>query len=165
MLKLFALAGKRVKRTGRSPSLFTLLLASAAIGVLHAPQVALSQASFLTALNPDDFLCYMQTSDGRVLNLSKLCGGKEGTVNALSTTDQSFLDDYRSFLSKRSTKLPAVKAALLQAQQNPQAVLQRAQAVCTALRTGQPQPTTTGQVGDDLFATLAPEYFCPELDE
>ncbi|HEY9654853.1 MAG TPA: hypothetical protein V6C50_05125, partial [Crinalium sp.] len=118
------MARKRVKRTGRSPSLFTLLLASAAIGVLSDPQAALSQASFLTALNPDDFLCYMQTSDGRVLNLSKLCGGKEGTANALSTTDQSFLEDYRSFLGKRSTRLPAVKAALLQAQQNPQAVLQ-----------------------------------------
>jgi len=164
MLKLFAFARKRVKRTGRSPSLFTLLLASAAIGVLNHPP-ALSQSSSLTALNPEDFVCYMQTSDGRVLDLNKLCGGKKGTVNALSTTDQSFLDRYRSYLGKRSTKLPSVQAAQLQAQQNPQAVLQLAQAVCTALRTGQPQPTTAGQVGDDLFTTLAPEYFCPELDD
>ncbi|HEY9896165.1 MAG TPA: hypothetical protein V6D34_12270 [Candidatus Sericytochromatia bacterium] len=165
MLKLFALAGKCVKRTRRSPSLFTFLLASAAIGVLSYPQAALSQASVLTALNPDDFICYMQTSDGRVLNLTKLCGGKEETVGNISTTEQSFLDSYRAFLGKRSTKLPSVQAALLQAQQNPQAVVQRAQAVCTALRTGQPQPATAGQVGEDLFTTLAPEYFCPELDE
>ncbi|XHX77864.1 MAG: hypothetical protein RBJ76_26085 [Stenomitos frigidus ULC029] len=165
MLKLFAFAGKQIKHVGRSPSLFTLLLASAAIGVLNHPQPAFSQTSFLTALNPDDFICYMKTSDGRVLNLTKLCGGDKETVGGISTTEQSFLDSYRAFLGKRSTRLPAVQAALSLAQQNPQAVLQRAQAVCTALRTGQPQPTTAGQVDGDLFETLAPEYFCPELDE
>ena len=164
MLKLFAFAGKRLKRTGRSLSLFTLLLASAAISVLNHPS-ALSQSRSLIALNPEDFVCYMQTSNGRVLDLNRLCGGKKGTVNALSTTDQSFLDRYRSFLGKRATKLPSVQAAQLQAQQNPQAVLQRAQAVCTALRGGQTEPSTAGQVGDDLFTTLAPEYFCPDLDD
>ncbi len=165
MLKLFAFAGKQIRHVGRSPGLFILLLASAAIGVLHNPQAALSQARVLTALNPDDFICYMKTSDGRVLNLTKLCGGKEGTANAFSENDQGFLNDYRAFLSKRSTRSPAAQAALSLAQQNPQSVLQRAQAVCTALRTGQPQPTTAGQVDGDLFETLAPEYFCPELDE
>ncbi|WP_171575593.1 hypothetical protein [Leptolyngbya sp. Cla-17] len=142
-----------------------MLLASAAIGSLNHPQPAFSQTNFLTALKPEDFICYMKMNDGRVLNLTNLCSGKSETVSDFSTTDQRFLDEYRSFLGKRSAKLPAVQAALLQAQQNPQAVLQRAQAVCTALRTGQPQPTTAEPVGEDLFTTLAPEYFCPELDD
>lgn len=165
MLQLFAFAGKHFKRTKRSHCIFVSLLASTAIGVLHYPQSALAQSSFLTTLNPDDFVCYMQTIDGRVLNLNKLCGAGKGNASAFSTTDQRFLDRFQSLLKQRSTGLPSVKAALSQTQQNPQAVLQRAQAVCTALRTGQSQPSTIGQVGDDLFTTMAPKYYCPDLDD
>jgi hypothetical protein len=162
MLKLFAFPLKHIERIGRSPS---ILLVSGAIAIFSAPSSAWSQSKPLVANNPSDFVCYMQTLNGRVINLNKLCSIDKEQAIALSTTDQRFFDRYQSLLKKRSTALPSVQTALWQAQQNPQAVLQRAQDVCTALRTGQPQSSNQGQVGDDLFATIAPRYYCPDLDD
>lgn len=165
MLRLFEFAEQRITRTSRSRRFLAVLLAFSAIGVLNHPKSVLSQSNDLMALNPGDLVCYMQTIEGQVINLNKLCGDGKGRVSTLSSLDQRFLDRYQLLLSKRAANLPSVQAALLQAQQNPQAVLQRAQAICTALRTGQPQTQTLGQVGDDLFATMAPKYYCPDLDD
>lgn len=114
-----------------------------------------------------DFPCYMQTSDGRVMNLGKLCGhGSQPMVapDTISTVDQKFLQRYRSFLEKRAQGSPAVQTLIAQAVQNPQVVVQQAKAVCTALRSGQPQ-LASDQVADDLFQTMAPKYYCPDLED
>lgn len=168
MLKLCGFVTKHVEKIRRSPAIFTLLLASGAIGFFLDQPSALSQSSGFIALNPGDLVCYVQMSDGRVLNLNKWCGATQGNATATTTTDQQFLDRFQAFLSKRSSGIPAlqavIQATLLQVQKNPQAVVKRAQAVCTALRTGQPQPQTA-EVANDLFETLAPNYYCPELDD
>ena len=162
------LTEKRIRKLSRSLRSFTALLTvsvSAGVSSLLSQQLAaLAQPSSLIAVNPGDLVCYMQTSDGRLLNLNKLCGSEQ-LATSLSPTDQRFLDRYSALLRRRSMGLPAIQTALLQAQQNPQAVLQRAQAFCAALRTGQFQPNTSGQVGDDLVTTMAPRYYCPELED
>lgn len=148
----------------RSLSITSLLILFSAIGVLHQ-RVALSQSNYLVAVDPEDSICYMQTSDGRVLNLSKLCKGRKPVVPTISTVDQQFLERFQEFLERRANGSPAVQTLISQAQQNPQSIIQRAQAVCTALRTGEAQPGFGDQVGDDLYQTMAPDYYCPGLDD
>ncbi len=155
---------KCMKRIERSFSVTSLLIVFSAISVLYQQRVALSQSNYLVAADPGDFICYMQTSNGQIINLSRLCGNSKTFVSTISTVDQQFLQRYQGFLEQRAKGSPMVQALISQAQQNPQSVIQRAQAVCTAIRTGQPRPTS-GQVADDLFQTMAPKHYCPELDD
>lgn len=157
--------GKKMERSLNLPG---LLIVATAVPMVQLPSVDLAQAqSWAVLADASDFPCYMQTSDGRVINLGKLCGhGSQSVASppAISTVDQKFLQRYRSFLEKRAQGSPAVQSLISQALQNPQAVVQQAKAVCTALRSGQPQ-LSSDQVGDDLFQTMAPKYYCPELDD
>lgn len=163
LLEMLGFTVKCVRQTRRSLST-ALLFAACAINVLQAQQSALSQSSYSIATKPSDLICYMQNSNGSVINLSRFCAGDGNTV-AIPTTDQRFLELYQRSLEGRSGGSPSVQAALSQTQQNPRLVVERAQAVCTAIRTRQSQPQTSRQVGRDSFATLALEYYCPELDE
>lgn len=157
-----------VNNMERSLNLPGLLIVAATVPMVQLQSVDPAQAQPRVVLaDVSDFPCYMQTSDGRVMNLGKLCGqGNQPMVapTTVSTVDQQFLQRYRSFLEKRAQSSPAVQTLIAQALQNPQAVVQQAKAVCTALRSGQPQPASD-QVGDDLFQTMAPKYYCPELDD
>lgn len=164
VLEMFRFTIKRFRQTRRSLSALSLLFAACAISILQAQQSALSQPSGSIAPKPSDLICYMQNSNGSVINLSRFCGGDSNIV-AVSTTDQRFLELYRRSLEKRSSGSRSAQAALTQAQQNPRSVVERAQAVCTGLRSGQFQRQTLGQVGRDPLATTALEYYCPELGE
>lgn len=157
---------KCVRRIRSSLSIASLLLTFSAINVVHHQQPALSQSSDVAAIEPGDFICYIEKSDGRIVNLNKLCDkGRSGSYATVSTTDQRFLENYQRLLRKRLRVSPSVQTALSQIQQNPQAAVQRAQAVCTAIRTGEPQNLQPpGQVDADIFDTLAPKYYCPELN-
>lgn len=147
-------AMKRVRQIGRS--LITASLAACAIAVLQ-PQSASSRSSDAIATKPSDLICYMQSSNGSVINLSRFCS-EDGNTVAISTTDQRFLELYQRSLEGRSGSR-SVQA------QNPQSIVERAQAVCIAARSGPSQPQTLGRAGRNSFETLALEYYCPELDE
>lgn len=164
MLEMFRFTIKRFRQTRRSLSGLSLLLAACAISILQAQQSALSQPSGTIASQPSDLICYMQNSNGSVINLSRFCGGDSNTL-VVSTTDQRFLELYQRSLKKRSSGSRSTPAALTQAQQNPRSVVERAQAVCRGLRSGQSQPQTLRQVGRDPLETTALEYYCPELGE
>ncbi len=164
MLKMLRFTVKRFRPTRRSLSALILLFTACAISVLQAQQSALSKPSGAIASKPSDLICYMQNSSGSVINLSRFCAG-DSDLAIVSTTDQRFLELYQRSLKKRSSGSRSTQAALTQAQQNPRSVVERAQAVCTGLRSGQSQPQTLKQVGRDPLETTALEYYCPELGE
>lgn len=139
------------------------LIASCAVGAFCVQWSALSQP----VMNPEDAICYMQTADGRAINLSNLCGGRRtGATPALSGTDQQFLAEYQNFLSRRINTSPLVRTALAQAQQSPQSVVERARSVCSSIQAGRHPDSTVGQTIDaDLINTMALEHYCPEFDE
>lgn len=118
-------------------------------------------------MNPEDSICYMQTADGRTINLSNLCGGRRTVATpALSGTDQQFLGEYQSFLNRRINTSPHVRTALAQAQRSPQSVVERARGVCSSIQAGiSPDSTVEQTIDADLINTMALEYYCPEFDE
>ena len=141
-----------------------LLLIASSISILYSQQPSRSQSS-----NQGSFICYLETENGRIINLDKLCGNiTNNSVASLSATDQKFLESYKHFLSKRSPTLSSVQIALSQLQQFPQGVVQRAIRVCTERKSGishnqvkLPQEA----VDADLINLMALEYYCPELDD
>jgi hypothetical protein len=138
------------------------LIASCTVGAFCVQLAALSQPM----MNPEDSICYMQTADGRTLNLSNLCGGRRTVATpALSGTDQQFLAEYQNFLSRRINTSPLVRTALAQAQQSPQSVVERARGVCSSIQAGIPDSTVEQTIDADLINTMALEYYCPEFDE
>lgn len=146
-----------------SLKIVSLLLAAWTIASLENPPFALAEVNDLAAIDLEESICYMHTRDGQVVNLNKLCTGKDTPI---SLTDQRFLEKYQSLLRRRLSVSPAVQTALVQTQQNPQAAVQRAQAICTAIRTGQPQAQPPTELIDaDIFDTIAPKYYCPELND
>jgi hypothetical protein len=75
---------------------YSLVMLSIAFGV------DLSQSSDSVAQIPVDYVCYIQTSDGRTIDLGKLCGSSgRGRPIALEPNDQAFLNSYQRSLSKR----------------------------------------------------------------
>lgn len=137
------------------------VVVSAIVGIGSA-STALAESS-----PPSDLLCYLQTENGQLVNLSRFCGSSENQARELSPTDQQFLKVYKGFLSKRSQSLPSVAAALSQVQQSPQTVVARAKRICTDVRSGalsQDQLPQTA-VDSDLMNTMAFEYYCPDLDD
>lgn len=155
---MLEITGLIVKPFGSQRSLG--LLAACVLSVFQTQSSALSRS---IAAQPSDLICYMQNNSGSVINLSRFCAGGRATI-ALSSTDQRFLELYERSLEKQSGGLRSVQAALSEAQQNPRLVVERAQAVCTTLRESQPQPTSR-RANRDILATIALEYYCPELDE
>lgn len=156
---MLGFAVKRLRQTRRSLNT-ALLFAACAIGVLRSQSPALSQSSYAIATRQTDLICYMQNSNGSVINLSRFCA-RDGDTAAISTTDRRFLELYQRSSEGRS-RSPSVQA------QNPQSLVERAQALCTAARSGQSQPQTRrvrGSFETLTFEALALEYYCPELDE
>ena len=157
--KMLRFAAKRLRQTRRSLST-VLLLTVGAISILQSQQPALSRSNYAIATRQTDLICYMQNSSGSVINLSRFCA-EDGDTVAISTTDRRFLELYQRSSEGRSSS-PSVQA------QNPQALVERAQALCTAARSRQSQPQirrVRGSFETLTFEALALEYYCPELDE
>ncbi len=158
---MFKMAVQQISKVRQSlPTVSTLLIASL-LTILYTPLPSLPQSSA-----EGDLICYLQTEDRQIINLSKLCGSTTPKP-ALSVTDQQFLETYRSFLSKRSRTLPSIVAALSQLQQSPQAVVERATRICTDIKSGtlSRDQLPQGTVDSDLINLMALEYYCPELDD
>jgi hypothetical protein len=139
------------------------LIASCVVSAFCVQLPALSQP----VMNPEDSICYMQTSNGRTLNLSNLCSGRRTVATpALSGTDQQFLAEYQNFLGRRMNTSPLVRTALVQAQQSPQSIVDRARGVCSSIQAGiSPESTAEQAIDADLINTMALEHYCPEFDE
>ena len=118
------------------------------------------------AVNPGDSPCYMQTSDGRMLNLSKLCQGGDRNPG-LSAADRAFLARYQDYLRTRLGRLPQTQTALTQAQQNPQALIQRARNACASMQNGGSKLVfaSQAQVDAKVVNDLALNYYCPNLQD
>ncbi|MDX2100630.1 MAG: DUF732 domain-containing protein [Leptolyngbyaceae cyanobacterium bins.59] len=110
----------------------------------------------------DDAICYMQIGN-RVIDLSQICG----KTISLSETDQSFLQNYQTLLSRRTRKMPSTQTVLSLAQNDPKAIIQRAQAACAAMREGASNLAfaTADRPDADVVNKLALNYYCPELDD
>ncbi|QXE26350.1 hypothetical protein B6N60_05081 [Richelia sinica FACHB-800] len=133
------------------------------------PQAALSESGNSTANAARDFLCYMQRSDGQVINLTKLCGIKKNPVlkSTISSTDQQFLQQYKFFLKKRLGGSPLISSALSQAESSPENVVKRARGICGVIqsRDSANLDAISRNIDADLMNTMAVEYYCPELDD
>jgi hypothetical protein len=116
-----------VQYLGQSKRVFySLVMMSVAFGL------DLSQSSDSVAQIPVDYVCYIQTSDGRTIDLGKLCGSSgSGRPIALGPKDQDFLNSYQRSLRKRLNS--SSSDALSRVQRNPQAAIQRAREICKAL--------------------------------
>ncbi|MEG4067596.1 DUF732 domain-containing protein [Microcoleus sp. Pol11C2] len=139
---------------------YSLVMVSIAFGV------DLSQSSDSVAQIPVDYVCYIQRSDGRTIDLGKLCGSSgRGRPIALQPNDQAFLNSYQRSLSKRLNS--SSSDALSSVQRNPQATIERARRICNALSAGMSidllQPQGNAEV--DALNALAPKYYCPEFDD
>lgn len=133
------------------------------LGVIIHQQPALSGSNYLNK-NASDLVCYMQASDGKIISLDKLCGSSEN--NVLSTIDRQFLENYQRSLKKRlSVSLSQV--ALSRIQQQPQALITKAQSICQAIRSGMPTESLNpqGKAEVDIINALAPKYYCPEFHD
>lgn len=159
--KIFKMAAQQISKVRQSLTTVSTLLIASLIAILHTELPSLSQSSA-----EGELICYLQTEDRRIIDLSKLCGLTTPTP-ALSVTDQQFLETYRSFLNKRSRTLPSIAAALSQLQQSPQAVVERATRICTNIKSGtlNRDQLPQGAVDSDLINIMALEYYCPELDD
>jgi hypothetical protein len=136
-----------------------------ALGMVSiALTVNLSQYSLSIAQIPVDYVCYIKTSDGRTIDLVKLCGSSgRGRAIALDPKDQAFVNSYQRSLSKRLNSSSFVSRV----QRNPQVVIERARGICNALSAGMSidllQPQGNAEV--DVLNALAPKYYCPEFDD
>jgi len=167
-LEMFEIAAKLITQVGQSVCAASFLLVLGLLSIVYHQQPALSHSVYLVARNLDDSICYMKTEEGQIINLNKLCSNSTSNDTVLSTLDQQFLENYQRFLSKRSTSLPSVQAALLQLQQAPQTVIQRAQQVCANIRAGMLQNSaleSQESADADLINIMALEFYCPDLDE
>jgi len=120
------------------------------------------------AIDPRDAICYMETADGRVLDLSRFCGRQDNRPVSLTGLDQRFLSDYQTALRRRYSRSSAAQTALSQAQQNPQSVIQRAREACARIQNGMlPELALMGEgrVDSAIVNDLALNRFCPELDD
>lgn len=128
---------------------------------------AFSQSTRLFIAMDPDLLCFMQTSDGRVVDLSRFCGVERTSIVSLSQVDQQFLERYQALLKRRLGASPQVKVALSQAQSNPGKLIDRARGICAAIRSGTDSTAAAApqNASDaDLISTMAVRYYCPELD-
>ena len=127
---MFKIGVQQISKVSQSLPTISRLLIASLISILYTQQPSLSQSNA-----EGDLICYLQTEDKRIVNLSKLCG-LTTPKPTLSVTDQQFLKTYKSFLSKRSRTLPSIVAALSQLQQSPPAVVERATRICINIKSG-----------------------------
>lgn len=138
-----------------------------ALDVVDQAQEAIALPASM-AIDPRDAICYMETADGRVLDLSRFCGRQNNRLVSLSSLDQRFLSDYQATMRRRYRRLPAAQTALSQSQQNPQAVIQRAREACTRVQNGMlPELALLGEgrVDSAIVNDLALNRYCPDLND
>lgn len=124
---------------------------------------AVAQSPYPAAPSSENLLCYFETSSGTTLNLERLCGPQSPVPNPLSATDQKFLEEYQGFLRGYPNQVTLARLA----NQNPQAIVDKANKLCNALRVGRPEFNNGGrpEPDADILSSLAPQYYCPEYDD
>lgn len=137
------------------------ILALIAGGIDQAP--ALSRFDNPVVPSSDEPVCYMQLFDGRILNLNNLCVDKS-PKEPLSTKDRQFIEEYKGFLRSFPQEQAALSGLV---ENNPQAIIQRAAAVCQELRTGVVNPSRVSQpdVDSDILNSLATDHYCREFSD
>ncbi|NJR66570.1 MAG: hypothetical protein HC772_16620 [Leptolyngbyaceae cyanobacterium CRU_2_3] len=157
---------KRMKNLAIFLTLFSL------VDIVYGQRPSLSIPNPWIAVDPRDAICYMETQNGQIVDLSQVCGGREiqstTLSNTFSTTDQQFFNDYQNVLRYRYGQSPSAQTTLSQAQQNPQAIIQRAQRACASIRDGMlPEMALFSErrVDTSLINTLALDHYCPELED
>jgi hypothetical protein len=122
-------------------------------------------------LQVPDYLCFMTTQSGEVVNLSEsLCKSNKSASEDSANSDQAFIEDYKSNLMN----YPDVRDNLLaSAEQSPDLTISQAKNVCNDLQSGlsleeiqQMQADEiverAGMVSSAIVNSLAPKYYCPE---
>lgn len=138
-----------------------IILAIITEGIHQEP--ALSRFDRPVVLSSDEPVCYMQLPDARILNLNHICIN-QSSKEPLSAKDRQFIEEYKGFLKS----YPQQQATLTRlVENNPQAIIQRAAAVCQELRTGVVNPSGVSQPGvdSDILNTLATEHYCREFSD
>ena len=126
----------------------------------------------ISATAQDIPLCYIQTKEGLLLSLERLCDRKDQKpIKSPSAIEQKFLEDVKQ--SMRNS--PEAQAAI-----DPQAAISQAKRICSELEAGtfsndrQAQPEIVTNDSDPTkltlslqsrtIQTIAPKYFCPAFD-
>lgn len=119
-----------------------------------------------------DYVCFLTTHSGQVVDLSdSLCGNKKSAA-AVSTNDQAFIEDYK----RNIMQYPEVRDNLLASvQEAPEQSISHAKRVCNDLQAGlsfSEIPTQGGEIDEKaaivnsaIINTLATKYYCPEVKE
>lgn len=165
-----------------------LLVSLTAISLSISPSFASTQPKFRIAQVPEDSYCYFRTSDGRVINVDKLCGVptrndplpartnntnrpmQRGNTNRPPAkkvnVEEQFLQNFQNSLNRRLNSA-SKPSALADLQSNPQAFVNQAKQVCQALRSGTAidKFAPQGNPKVDALYSLAPKYFCPEFHD
>lgn len=119
-----------------------------------------------------DYLCFMTTHSGQVVDLSEsLCGASKSLNKDSANSDQAFIQDYE----KKLSEYPDVRDnLLLDNQQSPESNIRRAKDVCNALRSGlsmddiqekqdEENIEKSSVVNAEIIDSLATKYYCPEF--
>ncbi len=136
--------------------------------------ICLGPGSQTTNAQEADYACFMTTQTGHVMDLSEsICGLNEKSAPAgLATSDKKFIADYKRY----AMQYPDVRDNLLaSAQQSPEPSITQAKGVCDELRAGLSLEEIkdnqsvemlekTELVNANIINTLAPKYYCPELN-
>jgi len=127
---------------------------------------------FPAAAQEPDYLCFITTPSGQVLDLSEsLCGSKKSKSEVAANSDQAFVEDYtRSVMA-----YPDVRDSLLATiQQSPDLNIRQAKNICDQLKSGisleaikikqsEEIVEQAGIVNATITNNLATKYYCPEL--
>jgi len=121
-----------------------------------------------------DYICFMTTSSGQVLDLSgSLCHSKTSQLKDANNPDQAFIEAYKH----QAMRYPAVSDNLLASiQKSPEEDIQQAKSICSNLRSGlsldEIKESQSQENNDDRVSTinatiindLATKYYCPEMN-
>jgi uncharacterized cupredoxin-like copper-binding protein len=147
------------------------------LGAILVPVVSLiSGFSTATLAQDADYVCYMTTKSGQVVDLSaSICHLNKPTRLAKATnaaqSDQAFIADYK----RTVMGYPDVRDRLLASiQGSPESNIMQAKSVCNELEAGlsledikmyQTQGVTNkvDNVNLSVVATLATKYYCPQF--
>lgn len=124
------------------------------------------------AVEPD-YLCFITSSSGQVLDLSEsLCGSKKSQPKVASS-DRAFVEAYKS----QVMKYPAVRDELLASiKKSPEGNIRQARSVCDALKAGlslneiavnqaEEDNNRASMVNASIINSLATQYYCPKTSK
>lgn len=120
-----------------------------------------------------EFTCFMTTQSGQVIDLSQsVCGSNQSIAPPLAATDTKFIAAYK----RQVMQYPDVRDNLLaSAKESPEPSIGQAKSVCDNLRSGLSlQDIEQNQANEmlereeavsaNIINTLAPKYYCPEIN-